>query len=67
MISSTATSYLVDAFATSLPVSGQASAALYNHLKATGKGTPVSTFFAVDSTGVGVGVAATARSGGVLS
>jgi hypothetical protein len=40
---------------------------LDNHVKATGKGTPVSTFLAVDSAGVGVGVAATARSGGVLS
>jgi hypothetical protein len=29
---------------------------LYNHLKATGKGVPVSTLFAVDSTGVGEGV-----------
>jgi hypothetical protein len=29
---------------------------LYNHLKATGKGVPVSTYFAVDSTGVGEGV-----------
>jgi hypothetical protein len=30
---------------------------LYNHLKASGHGKPVSTYFAVDSTGVGEGVA----------